>query len=340
MLPRPIRNPPNPWASTSVEYLDEIPLARVELFEDHSKSIIARNDSPDLSFASSANPYRGCNHGCAYCYARRYHEYLGFGAGSDFDTKIVVKRRAPELLRAAFSRPGWTGELLMFSGVTDCYQPIEASLKLTRACLQVCAEFQNPVGIITKAPLIERDLDLLLTLTRVASVHVCVSIPIWDPGFARALEPGVATPLRRVKTLERLARAGVSASLMVAPFIPGVSEDGLADLLQAARSAGAADASYGLLRLPGPLKEVFEQRLRETLPLRADKVLNRLREVHGGALYDSHIGVRDRGTGHYAGTLQSTFDATVRRLGFPGTAPHREGTFARPVRESAQLALF
>jgi DNA repair photolyase len=340
MMPRPIRNPPNPWASTAVEYLDEVPLSRFELFEDHSKSIIAKNDSPDVSFSFSANPYRGCNHACAYCYARRYHEYLGFGAGTDFDTKVVVKRRAAELLRAAFQRPAWTGELLMFSGVTDCYQPIEASLKLTRACLQVCRDFKNPVGIITKAPLIERDLDVLTALAREASVHVSVSIPIWDEGLARALEPGVATPARRVKTLARLAQAGVSVGLMVAPFIPGVSEDGLADLLEAARAAGAADASYGMLRLPGPVREVFEQRLREALPLRADKVLHRLREVHGGALYDSAAGVRGRGAGPYADTLEATFAATVRRLGFPGAAARREGTFQRPVRESAQLALF
>ncbi len=177
MKPQVIANPPNPWASTSLEYLDEVPQAKVEIYDDGTRQIIAHNDSPDLGFKHSVNPYRGCNHACAYCFARPSHEYLGFGAGSDFDTRIVVKRRAPELLREAFEKPSWRGELLMFSGVTDCYQPIEASLRLTRGCLEVCAEYRNPVALITKAPLIERDIDVLQQLHREAQVHVSLSVP-------------------------------------------------------------------------------------------------------------------------------------------------------------------
>ncbi|MHB8873772.1 MAG: radical SAM protein [Myxococcaceae bacterium] len=328
MLPRPIRNPPNPWASTAIEYLEEIPVARVELFEDHSRAIINKNDSADLPFSFTVNPYRGCNHGCAYCYARRYHEFLGFGAGSDFDTRIVVKRRAGELLRAAFERPGWTGAPLSFSSATDCYQPLEASLRLTRACLEVCAEYRNPVGIITKAPLVERDLDLLQTLTREATVHVSLSIPVADPELACAIEPGVATPRRRVKTIERLTRAGVEVALVVAPFIPGLSEDGLSGLLESAHAAGAVSASFGLVRLPSPVKEVFEQRLREALPLRAEKVLHRIAEAQANK------------TGEYASALAATFEATVRRLGFPGRSTPWKATFQRPPKVTAQLSMF
>src|SRR5687768_15251686 len=166
MRPRPLSNPPNPWAKTAVEYLDEPALTDVQVFEDHTKNILAHNDSPDVGFDWSVNPYRGCMHACAYCYARPSHEYLSFGAGTDFETKIAAKMKAPELLRAAFLRPSWKGEFILFSGVTDCYQPLEASLRLTRGCLEVCAEFRNPIGVITKAALVERDLDVLQELNR------------------------------------------------------------------------------------------------------------------------------------------------------------------------------
>src|SRR3954471_6379864 len=223
MKPQPIANPPNPWSSTAVEYLEEIPLAKVEVYEDHTREILAKNNSPDLGFRFSVNPYRGCNHSCAYCYARPTHEYLSFGAGTDFDTKIMAKLHAPALLRAAFERPSWKGDLVMFSGVTDCYQPLEASLRLTRGCLEVCAEYRNPVGMITKAPLIERDLDLLQELHRSARVHVSVSVPFWDQDKARAVEPYVATPRRRIQAIAALARAGIPGGGKGAPVIPGLS---------------------------------------------------------------------------------------------------------------------
>jgi DNA repair photolyase len=309
--PRPVSNPPNPWADTRLEYLEEVPPARLEVFEDHSREILARNDSPDVGFRWSVNPYRGCLHACAYCYARPTHQYLGFGAGTDFETKLVVKPRAAALLREAFERPGWTGERVAFSGVTDCYQPLEASLRLTRACLEVCAEYRNPVGLITKAPLVERDLDVLGQLAREAQLAVYVSVPFLDATLARAVEPYVATPRRRLQTVERLAAAGIPVGVSVSPLIPGLNDEELVRVLAAARDAGARGVHYQLLRLPGPVRLVFEERLRATLPLRAERVLHRVRATRAGALNDSRFGRRMRGEGPYARTLAHLFDASI-----------------------------
>ena len=334
MVPRPLSNPPNPWLSTEVEYLEEIPAAELEVYEDHTREILSHNDSPDVGFSWSVNPYRGCFHACAYCYARPTHEYLGFGAGTDFDRKITVKPEAPRLLREAFERRSWKGELVVFSGVTDCYQPLEASYRLTRGCLEVCAEYRNPVGIITKSPLIERDLDLLREIQRTARVSVSVSVPLWNREHAHAIEPYVATPQRRMKTIERLAAAGLSVGVNVAPVIPGLSDADIPRILEAAHAAGARRAGFVFLRLPGSVKQVFEQRLRETLPLRADRVLNRVREARGGKLYDSRFGIRGRGDGQYADASRALFEATVKRLGMNEgfQAEVREDTFRRPGR--------
>ncbi|HVR61514.1 MAG TPA: radical SAM protein, partial [Polyangia bacterium] len=227
MKPIPLSNPPNPWASTDVVYLEGAPEVRLQVFEDHTRTILAKNDSPDVGFTWSVNPYRGCFHGCAYCYARPSHEYLGMGAGTDFDRKIVVKPEAPRLLRQAFEKKSWQGELVVFSGVTDCYQPLEASYRLTRGCLEVCAAYRNPVGIITKAPLIERDLDVLVALSERARVSVTLSIPFFDEDKARAIEPFVATPHRRLRTIEKLARAGIDVGVNIAPMIPGLGDEDL-----------------------------------------------------------------------------------------------------------------
>jgi DNA repair photolyase len=311
----PISNPPNPWASTDVEYLDDQPPPEVklEVYEDHSRTILATNDSPDVGFNWSVNPYRGCFHACAYCYARPSHEYLSFGAGTDFERKIVVKPHAPELLREAFSKKSWKFEPVVFSGVTDCYQPLEASYQLTRRCLEVCAWFGNPVGIITKAPLIERDADLLAAMG--PRVHVTISIPFWDPERARAIEPYVATPQRRLRTIEKLAARGIDVAVNVAPVIPGLNDEDIPRILTAARDAGAARAGIVLLRLPGSVKEVFEQRLRASLPLQAERVLHRIRETRGGKLYDPRFGVRGRGEGPISDSIQALFRSTARRLG-------------------------
>ncbi len=332
---RPISNPPNPWLSTEVEYLEDEPPpdARLEVYEDHTREILAGNDSPDVGFSWSVNPYRGCFHSCAYCYARPTHEYLGLGAGTDFDRKITVKPDAPRLLREAFERPSWKGELIVFSGVTDCYQPLEASYRLTRACLEVCAEYRNPVGIITKAPLIERDLDVLQDLNRAASAAVTVSIPIWDREHAHAIEPYVATPQRRMKTIERLAAAGLDVGVNVAPVIPGLSDADIPQILQAAHAAGARRAGFVFLRLPGSVAQVFEERIRAALPVRAERILNRVREARGGKLYDARFGIRGLGQGNYAEAARALFESTARRLGlnqdFHG---HSADSFQRPGR--------
>ena len=312
----PISNPPNPWATTEVQYLEAPPEVKLEVFEDHTRSILAKNDSPDVGFTYSVNPYRGCFHACAYCYARPTHEYLSLGAGTDFDRKIMVKLRAAELLRAAFAKKTWKRETVVFSGVTDCYQPLEASYRLTRACLEVCADVANPVAIITKAPLVERDIELLQTLARVASAHVTVSIPIWDVERARAIEPYVATPQRRMRIIETLARAGIEVGVNVAPIIPGLNDEDIPRILSAARDAGATHAGSVLLRLPGSVKAVFEERVRAALPLSADRVLHRIRETRGGRLYDSRFGARGQGEGTYALAIQTLFRTTARRLGF------------------------
>jgi DNA repair photolyase len=340
MRPRPLSNPPNPYHSTTVDYLGEPPSVPVSFYEDQSKAILASNDSPDLGFRFSLNPYRGCQHACAYCYARPGHEYLGFGAGTDFDTRIAVKLRAPELLREAFDKPSWKGELIAFSGVTDCFQPIEASLKLTRGCLEVCAAYRNPVGIITKAPLVERDLDVLTELHAKTNVRVTVSIPFWNTDRARAIEPFVATPARRMETVRRLAAAGIPVGVNVAPVIPGLSDEDIPAVLEAAREAGASSASYVLLRLPGPVKDVFEERLRAAFPDRAEKVLHRIRETRGGGMYQPQFGLRQTGDGLYAQMIAKLFESTLKRLDFPGYPAPRPDSFQRPPKPKAQLSLF
>jgi DNA repair photolyase len=347
----PVLNPPNPWADSKIDYDDgEAPHQSLQVFEDHTRGILSKNDSPDLGFNWSVNPYRGCFHACAYCYARPGHEYLSFGAGTDFDRKIVVKPHAPALLREAFEKKSWKGELVLFSGVTDCYQPLEASMFLTRGCLEVCAEYKNPAAIITKSPLIERDLDLLVELAARARLHVVISIPFWDAEKARAVEPFVATPQRRMHTVEKLAARGLRVGVNVAPVIPGLGDEEIGDVLKAAKDAGATDAAMVMLRLPGPVKEIFEQRIRAALPLRAEKILNRIRDVRGGKLNDPRFGSRMRGEGVYADAVQALFKQTADKLGLNASRwEEKATTFERPAMpkedgrtkgHEGQLALF
>jgi DNA repair photolyase len=340
----PMANPPNPWAKSEIEYLDgDAPDALLQVFEDTTRTILSKNDSPDVGFTWSVNPYRGCFHACAYCYARPGHEYLSFGAGTDFDRKLVVKPKAPELLREAFDKPSWKGERVVFSGVTDCYQPLEASYRLTRGCLEVCAEYKQPAFVITKSPLIERDIDVLVALRERADIGVTISIPFWNVEHARAIEPYVATPQRRMHTIEKLAAAGIPVGVNVAPIIPGLGDEDIADILRAAKDAGATFAASVMLRLPGPVKDVFVERLKAALPLRADKVLNRIKDVRGGKLYDSRFGVRGTGEGVYADAIASLFDQTARRLGLrtgDEKANVPRDTFERPLGNKTQLAMF
>ncbi|MEY2667801.1 MAG: hypothetical protein RJA59_439 [Pseudomonadota bacterium] len=337
MKPRPVSNPPNPWDATTVDWLGEPPPALPRVYADATREILSRNDSPDIPFTYSVNPYRGCAHACAYCYARPTHEYLGFGAGTDFDTRIVAKLRAPELLRRAFERPSWTGEPIAFSGNTDAWQPLEASLRLTRGCLEVCAEYRNPVLVTTKAPLVERDLDLLASLAAHGAASVTVTLPFLDPARARAIEPWVASPERRLETIRRIAAAGIPVGVNLAPIVPGLNDEEIPRVLAAAREAGATRAHWLLLRLPGPVKEVFEERLRAALPERADRVLHRIRETRDGKLYDARFGVRGRGEGEYAATIGALFEAAASRLGFTSGDRPPSAPFRRP---RSQLALF
>lgn len=346
----PVQNPPNPWARTDVEYEPgETPDAgAIQVFFDQSKSILSKNDSPDIGFRYSANPYRGCSHACAYCYARPSHEYLSLGAGTDFDRKIMVKKDAAELLDQALAKKSWQREVVVFSGVTDCYQPVEAEYRLTRACLEVCTKHATPASIITKSALVERDIDVLLALKERASVHVTVSIPFWNDEVSRAIEPYTPTPGRRLRVIEKLAQAGISCGVNVAPVIPGLNDADIASILGAARERGATHAGYVLLRLPGSVKSVFEERIRAALPLRAEKILRRIRDTRGGELYNAKFGERQVGTGVYADQIRAIFTQTCARLGFNGEG--MDGALSRnenpvappaaPAPPKTQLGLF
>ena len=339
---RYVENPPNPWLSHSVEWIGEPPAAKIEVFEEtETRSIITRNDSPDVAFDYSINCYRGCIHGCTYCFSRPTHEYLDFGAGTDFERKIVVKVRAPDLLRKELMKPSWKGEQIVFSFTSDPYIPLEANYKLTRRCLEVCAEFRNPVGIVTKSALVRRDVDVLQTLAREASVGVFFSIPFADYEIARAVEPFAPSPNARFEAMKTLAEAGIPVGIGIAPTIPGLTAD-IPGLLQRARDCGATKAFINMLRLPGSVAAYFEQRLREKLPTKANRVLNRIRDARGGKLNSSVFGERMRGKGQYWNAQEKLFEVYCKRLGFN---EHRVGsemqtntnTFRRPT---AQGSLF
>jgi DNA repair photolyase len=274
-----------------------------------------RERQPDVGFRWSVNPYRGCQHACAYCYARPSHQYLGLGAGTDFDTRIVVKRNAPELLALELARTSWRRERVAFSGNTDCYQPLEARYELTRRCLEVCLARATPVSVITKAALARRDAALLARHTRELGSTVYVSIPFADAALARAIEPFAPTPELRFETLRVLAAAGVACGVMIAPIIPGLSDDQVPRVLEAAARAGATRAARIALRLPAEVGPVFEQRLREVLPLRADKVLHAIEDMRGGKRNDSRFGARMRGEGERWRMVEQVFELHCRRLG-------------------------
>ncbi len=336
---RSTRNPPSRFQETTIEYLDAPP-ARLEIYDDHSRSILSKNDSPDVPFTWSVNPYRGCFHACSYCYARPTHEYLGFGAGTDFERKIMVKREAAVLLEDAFQRRSWVGDRICFSGNTDCYQPLEKQLGLTRACLDVCRRYTNPVGIITKSTIIRRDLELLCSLHKCAGVVVVLSIPFLDAGLAAAIEPNAPPPAARLATIRALAQAGLPVGISLGPVIPGLNDREIPAILEAARSAGASWCGMIPVRLPGPAAEVFVQRLQEALPEHAERVLSRIRRMRGGALNAGDFGDRMRGQGpEWAATVRM-YQLTRDRLGYkrPPPAP-RPSPFRLPGR-GAQLGLF
>ncbi|MEX2188403.1 MAG: PA0069 family radical SAM protein, partial [Pirellulales bacterium] len=258
-----------------------------EFFADDAKTIIRENNSPDIPFRYSINPYRGCEHGCAYCYARPGHETLGLNAGIDFETKILVKHNAAELLRRELSRPSWSAEWIAISGVTDCYQPVERRLQITRACLEVLAEARQPCGIVTKNALVTRDLDLLAAMAAAWTVQVAVSVTTLDPQLARSLEPRTSSPAARLAAIAELTAAGVPVRVMAAPIIPGLNDQELPAILKAARSAGAAAASYTLLRLPLTVRPVFEDWLARNAPLKKARIEALIRDTRSGRMSDS-----------------------------------------------------
>ena len=335
-----IENPPNPWLTHSIEWLGEPPETRLEVFEEtNTKSIISHNDSPDVSFDYSLNCYRGCIHGCTYCFSRPTHEYLGYGAGTDFDRKIVVKVRAPELLRKELMKPSWKGDEIVFSFTSDPYIPLEAHYKLTRQCLEICAEFRNPVGIITKSALIRRDIDVLQELTRVATLGVFFTIPFTDRESARAVEPYAPLPDARFHAMAYLAEAGIKVGIGIAPVIPGLTTD-IPELLQRAKDAGASHAFINMLRLPGSVAPYFQERLHATLPTKAKRILNRIKDAREGKLNSSQFGERMRGKGQYWEAIERLFRIHCERLGFNKKSPRAtvsQPTFRRP---SAQPNLF
>jgi DNA repair photolyase len=339
-VPRPVSNPPNPWESLHAEWLGEPPDAELQVFEEDARSIIAENDSPDVGFRFSVKPYRGCFHACAYCYARPTHQYLGWGAGTDFDRKIVAKVNAPELMRRELSARSWKGDTVVFSGVTDCYQPLEAVYGLTRRCLEACLEVRNPVGVITKGALVRRDAELLAALAREAEAIVYVSIPFADERTARALEPNVASPDLRFETLAALSAAGVPTGVAVAPVIPGLSDSEIPTVLARARAAGAERAFLTLLRLPAETRPVFEERIAEAYPDRARRIFSNLEQTRAGHRNDSRFGHRMSGTGPRWEAVETLFEVECRRLGLNSgysETPHTS-TYRRPA--PAQRGLF
>jgi DNA repair photolyase len=300
-------------------------------FRDRSRSILARNDSPDVGFSASVNPYRGCEHGCSYCYARPGHEYLGLSAGLDFETKIFVKEDAPELLRRELASPRWTPQVVALSGVTDCYQPIERKLQITRRCLQVLARFRNPVAIVTKSRLVARDRDVLAELAEHGAARVLVSVTTLDAELARRLEPRAAQPSARLAAIEALACAGVPVGVLVAPVIPALTDHEIPAILKAAQGAGATSASFVLLRLPHGLKDLFEQWLVEHVPDRRERVLARIRDVRGGTLNDPRFGSRMRGEGLLADQIGKLFSISAHRTGLDRPVPPLStAAFRRP----------
>ena len=332
-----VSNPPNRFEPTQREALEPSSRVEIQLFEDDTHQILSRNDSPDLPFRWSVNPYRGCFHACAYCYARPSHEYWGFGAGTDFDSKIVLKRRAADLLKQAFEKRSWDGELIVFSGNTDCYQPLESTLGLTRACLEICAAYRNPVGIITKGALPVRDLDLFRQLQEQAWIRVYFSIAFADDETARQVEPQAPTVSKRFETMHILSEAGIPTGISVAPIIPGLNEEAIPELLSRAKSAGSTSATCSLLRLPGHVETVFLDRMREAFPDRISKIIHRLQEVRGGQLSEGGFFSRHHGNGTYWRCVEQLFDVGRRRAGFVEEDRPVPRTFRRPT---AQQSLF
>lgn len=300
------------------EYFDTEDFSRTvktEFFNDTSNTLLTKNESPDIGAGYSINPYRGCEHGCIYCYARPTHEYLGFSSGLDFETKIMVKKNAPELLKKEFLKKTWIPQPVFFSGNTDCYQPVEKQLEITRKCLEVFLMFRNPVAVITKNALIKRDADILKKLSELNLVRVIISVTTLNKELQRKMEPRTSTPSQRLKTIEFLSGYGISTGVNVAPIIPGLTDEEIPSILKSAADSGAEFAGRVILRLPFSTKELFKDWLEREYPDRAKKVLNRVTEIHGGKLYNSEFGRRLTGEGKWAEAIQKIFEFNCNRTG-------------------------
>jgi DNA repair photolyase len=321
-----------------------IPLKQVQTvaLRDDSRTIINRVvDSPDIGFDWTINPYRGCEHGCIYCYARPTHEYLGLSCGLDFETKIMVKKDAPAMLRRELASPKWKGETIVLSGVTDCYQPLEAKMKITRGILEVCREFNQPVSIITKNHLVTRDIDVLADLARASAARVSISITTLDATLARTMEPRASSPRDRLKAVRELSDAGIPVAVMTAPIIPGLNDREIPALLEAAKDAGALSAGWVMMRLPYQLKALFLEWLQREYPEKAQRVEHLIREVRGGNLSDPRFGSRMRGEGETARIIKRLFDLHARKRGLnKGLPPLSSAGFRRPGKSGGQMPLF
>ena len=323
------------------DYLASLHNPRTQYIPDNAKTIVSENDSPDVGFRFSINPYRGCSHGCSYCFARQTHEYLGFNAGLDFETKVLVKEEAPSLFRTFLSRKNWQPEPIALSGVTDGYQPVERQYRLTRRCLEVAAEFRQPIIIVTKNALVLRDLDILQEMASQNLVHVNISITTVDADLARSMEPRTSTPAARFRAMSGLANAGVPVRLLMAPIIPGLNESEIPAVLEASKDAGARGAGYIVLRLPLTVGPVFWEWLERAHPLRYEKVQNRIRSVRGGKLNESKFGTRMSGTGEISKGIANLFCVFRKRYGLDGGMPPLDcSRFLIPQPTTGQLRLF
>jgi DNA repair photolyase len=312
---------------------------KTQVFHDKSRTIISTNDSPDIGMEATLNPYRGCEHGCIYCFARPTHEYLGMSAGLDFETKILAKPAAPKLLAEKLQSSQWQPKVIFLSGVTDPYQPIERKLKITRGCLEVLADFMNPVSFITKNHLVTRDIDILSRMAEKQAASVNVSITTLDRMLARNMEPRASTPGLRLKAVETLAKAGIPVNVMIGPVLPGLNDHEIPNILKSAAEAGAGSAGYTMLRLPYGVKDLFQTWVHEHYPDRAEKILNRIRSVRDGKLYNGEFGTRMRGEGFFAEQIAQLFDISRKRYGLTKRQPLSTASFNRHARD-AQLQLF
>ncbi|HWB09568.1 MAG TPA: PA0069 family radical SAM protein [Pirellulales bacterium] len=345
------RHPPNRFLSTHVEetfddreFEEELSgecKIPTQFLADASRSIIAENDSPDVPFRYSINAYRGCEHGCAYCYARPTHEVFGLSAGLDFETKILVKHDAPALLRDELAKPSWRGEVITLSGVTDCYQPAERRFRLTRGLLEVMSEANQPVGLITKNALITRDLDLLASMAQRRLVHAFLSITTLDAELARTMEPRTSPPVKKLAAIKTLSDAGVPVGVMVAPVIPGLTDHEMPAILEAAQEAGAKSAGYVLLRLPLTVVPVFQAWLSENYPDKSQRIESLIRSTRAGSLYQPEFGLRQRGAGDYADQIGRNFKVFARKFALDGRLPELDSSqFRSPRSASGQMSLF